>query len=53
MKDDAAKGWVISYTTADVTDGDTITLAAPTVLDASPINVSGYESDTVTVELGS
>lgn len=47
------KGWTITYTTAEVLDGDTIELAAPTVLAAAPINVSGYESNTVTVELGS
>lgn len=39
--------------TEGVADGDTITLAAPTVLAAAPINVTGYESNTVTVELGS
>lgn len=52
-KDDAAKGWVIAYDTLDLTAGDTWTLAAPTVLAASPINLSGYESDTVTVPVGS
>lgn len=52
-KDDAAKGWLLTYTTADVTDGDTITLAAPAVLQEPPISVVGYESNTVTVELGS
>lgn len=50
----AGKGWLITYSGADdVTDGDTVTLAAPTVLAAAPINVSGYESDTVVVDLGS
>lgn len=52
-KDTAIEGWTITYTTADVAEGDTITLAAPTVLAAAPINVSGYESNTVTVTLGS
>lgn len=52
-KNEATEGWTITYTTGEVTDGDTITLAAPSVLAAAPINVSGYEADTVTVELGS
>lgn len=52
-KDDAAKGWLITYTTADVTDGDTITLIAPSLLGEAPYNVSGYEADTVTVSPGS
>lgn len=52
-KDTDAKGWVITYTTDEVEDGDTITLAAPAVLAEPPINISGYEANTVTVELGS
>lgn len=52
-KDDAAKGWVITYTTLDLTEGDTWTLAAPTVLAAAPIVMPGYESNTVTVAAGS
>lgn len=52
-KDDAAKGWVIAYTTLDLTAGDEWSLAAPTVLAAAPINVSGYESNTVEVPVGS
>lgn len=52
-KNDAINGWKLTYTTDEVEDGDTITLAAPAVLAAAPINVSGYESDTVTVSLGS
>lgn len=53
VKNETAKGWDITYTTADVTDGDTITLAAPSVLAVAPVSVVGYEGDTVTVELGS
>lgn len=52
-KDDDAKAWLLSYTTAEVEDGDTITLAAPAVLGAAPINVVGYEANTVIVSLGS
>lgn len=52
-KDDAAKGWVIAYDTLDLTAGDTWTLAAPTVLAAAPITMPGYESNTVTVAVGS
>lgn len=52
-KNVANKGWNIIYTSAELLDGDTISLAAPTVLAVAPINVDGYESDTVTVELGS
>lgn len=52
-KNTTIEGWKITYTTDEVQDGDTITLAAPTVLAAAPINVSGYEADTVTVSLGS
>lgn len=51
--DGDAKGWVLTYTTDEVEDGDTITLAAPSVLAAAPINLPGYEGDTVTVEVGS
>lgn len=52
-KDDAAKGWVITYSSADLTEGDTWTLAAPTVLAVAPITMPGYESNTVTVAAGS
>lgn len=52
-KNTVTEGWTITYTTAELTDGDTIELAAPTVLAAAPINVSGYESNIVTVVLGS
>lgn len=52
-KNDAAGGWDIIYTTEDITNGDTVTLAAPTVLAAVPISVSGYESDTLTLVFGS
>lgn len=52
-KNDTEKAWLLNYSTDDVTDGDTVTLAAPSVLAATPINVNGYESDTVTVDLGS
>jgi len=53
-KNDAAEGWLITYTGgAQVTEDDTVTMAAPSVLAAAPINVSGYESDTATVNLQS
>lgn len=52
-KNTTTEGWTLAYTTAEVEDGDTITLAAPTVLAAAPISVSGYEADTVTVAIGS
>jgi hypothetical protein len=45
-------GWTIAIS-EEVEDGDLISLAAPAVLAAAPINVSGYESNTVTVEVGS
>lgn len=44
--------WAITSDEA-IEDGDTLTMAAPSVLAAAPINVSGYEANTVTVELGS
>jgi hypothetical protein len=47
-----AEGWDIVFP-ATIEDGDTVSLAAPTVLEAAPINVSGYESDTVTITVGS
>lgn len=48
------KGWDITTSDPDgAEDGDTITMAAPTVLAAPPISVAGYESDTVTLDLGS
>lgn len=52
-KNDAAGGWDIIFTTEDITNGDTVALAAPTVLAAVPISVSGYESDTLTLVFGS
>lgn len=52
-KDDAAKAWVIAYTTADLTAGDIWKLADATVLAAAPITMPGYESDEVVVPVGS
>lgn len=53
-KNDADKGWLITYTGgAQVLEDDTVTMAAPSVLAATPINVSGFESDTITVNLQS
>ncbi len=48
------KGWDITLGGGDVfEDGDKISLAAPSVLGAAPINVVGYESDILIVDLGS
>ncbi len=53
-KNPANEGWLIDYSGgAQLLAGDTLTMAAPTVLAAAPISVSGYESDTVTIDLGS
>jgi len=52
--DEETGGWTL--TTSDPSgaeDGDTIQMAAPTVLEAPPINVAGYESDILTLDLGS
>lgn len=54
VQDTDMKGWDITLGGADVfEDGDKISLAAPSVLGAVPINVVGYESDTLVVDLGS
>lgn len=52
VKNDGAAGWDVTFP-ATIVDGSTASLAAPTVLDANPINVSGYESDVVTIQVGS
>lgn len=51
-KNTSAKGWNVTGP-GTIADGSTISLAAPTVLAAAPVNVSGYESDTVTIAVGS
>lgn len=53
VKDDALEAWVITPT-GGVLDGDTITLAAVSVLAAAPISIPNVEAaNTLTVELGS
>jgi hypothetical protein len=52
-KNDAAKGWDLVLDAGVWEDGDTVESAAPAVLAAPPINVSGYEGLPVTVVLGS
>lgn len=52
VKNEAAEGWDVTVDGA-FEDGDIITLAAPTVLAAAPINISGYEGSEAIVELGS
>lgn len=52
VKQTGPKNWVVTLDEA-YEDGDTIQLAAPAVLGAAPINVVGYESNIVTVDLGS
>lgn len=52
-KDADAKGWVLTYSTDEITNNDTVTLAAPSVLAAAPISVVGYEANTVTLDFGS
>lgn len=53
-KDPALKGWIIALTGPAVfADGDTIQLAAPSILSVPPISVSGYEADTLTLDFGS
>lgn len=48
------KGWNLTLGGGDVwEDGDKVSLAAPVVLGADPINVVGYESDILIVNLGS
>lgn len=51
-KNTSAKGWDVTFP-ATIEDGSTISLSAPTVLAENPVNVSGYESDEVTIEVGS
>lgn len=54
VADDDAKGWIITLGGGDTwADGDTIQLAAPNVLSQAPINVTGYESNILTVNYGS
>lgn len=53
-KNDTLKGWNIALTGPAVyADGDKITMAAPSVLSAPPINVVGYEADTLILDFGS
>lgn len=47
------KTWTITISGDTLEDGDTVSFAAPSVLAAAPINVSGYESDTLTLDFGS
>lgn len=49
----ALKGWDIVISGGTFEDGDTITWAASTVLEEPPINVEGYEADTITLDFGS
>lgn len=53
-KNEPLEGWTIGLQGAEVfEDGDTVTLAAPSVLAAAPINVVGYEGTTLVIDLGS
>lgn len=53
QKNDGPKNWTIELATTDFEDGDTIQLAAPSVLAQTPMSVNGYESNVLTVTLGS
>lgn len=47
------KTWTITRSEGTNADGDTLELAAPSVLSAAPINVVGYESNKLTLDFGS
>lgn len=47
------KTWTITRSEGVNADGDTLQLAAPSVLAAAPINVVGYESNILTLDFGS
>lgn len=47
------KTWTITRSEGTNADGDTLTLAAPSVLAVAPINVVGYEANTLTLDFGS
>lgn len=47
------KTWTITRSEGVNADGDTLALASPSVLSASPINVVGYESNVLTLDFGS
>lgn len=53
VANDASKTWTITRSEGVNADGDTLELAAPAVLAASPINVVGYESNKLTLDFGS
>jgi hypothetical protein len=46
------KNWTVT-TSTPYEDGDTIQLAAPAVLAAPPVSITGYESNILTVSIGS
>ena len=52
-KNNSLKGWDLVISGHAWEDGDTITWAAPTVLEEPPISVEGYEADTITLDFGS
>lgn len=47
------KTWTITRSEGTNADGDTLELAAPSVLSVAPINVVGYESNKLTLDFGS
>jgi hypothetical protein len=51
-KNVGAKGWDITFP-ATIVDGSTISLSAPATLAEAPVSVTGYESDEVTIAVGS
>lgn len=53
VANDDTKTWTITRSEGTNADGDTLELAAPSVLSAAPINVVGYESNKLTLDFGS
>lgn len=49
----STKTWTVTRSEGTNADGDTLELAAPSVLSAAPINVVGYESNKITLDFGS
>lgn len=49
----STKTWTITRSEGVNADGDTLELAAPSVLSAPPINVVGFESNKITLDFGS
>jgi len=49
----STKTWTITRSEGTNADGDTLELAAPSVLQEAPISIKGYESNKITLDFGS